>query len=41
MESLEALMAVSDVLSIHCPLTRNTRGLVGAAELALLPRTPW
>ena len=37
-ESLDALMAQSDVLSIHCPLTRNTRGLVGARELALLPK---
>ena len=36
-ESLEALLEASDVLSIHCPLTRHTRGLVGAAELARLP----
>ncbi len=35
--SLAELMAQSDVLSIHAPLTRATRGLVGAAELALLP----
>ncbi|MFL1462949.1 C-terminal binding protein [Roseococcus sp. DSY-14] len=38
MDSLEALLRASDVLSIHCPLTRATRGLVGAAELALLPQ---
>ena len=37
-DSLDALLAQSDVLSIHCPLTRNTRGLVGARELALLPK---
>lgn len=37
-ESFDALLAQSDVLSIHCPLTRNTRNLVGARELALLPR---
>ncbi|MDB5412435.1 MAG: hypothetical protein JWR10_770 [Rubritepida sp.] len=37
-DTLEALMARSDVLSIHCPLTRNTRNLVGAKELALLPK---
>ncbi len=30
-------MATSDVLSIHCPLTRRTRGLVDAAALAQLP----
>jgi C-terminal binding protein len=36
--SLAALMAQADVLSIHAPLTRKTRGLVGAAELALLPK---
>lgn len=35
--SLKALMQQADVLSIHAPLTRGTRGLVGAAELALLP----
>ncbi len=35
--SLEELLAQSDVLSIHAPLTRGTRGMVGAAELALLP----
>jgi C-terminal binding protein len=37
MESLEALMQASDVLSIHTPLTRHTRGLVGAEQLARLP----
>jgi C-terminal binding protein len=36
-DSLHALMATSDVLSIHCPLTRHTRGLVDAAALAALP----
>ena len=36
--SLAALMEQADVLSIHAPLTRKTRGLVGAAELALLPK---
>ena len=37
-ESLEALLAQSDVLSIHAPLTRATRGLVGERELRLLPK---
>lgn len=33
---LEELMRVSDFVSIHCPLTDNTRGLVGRRELALM-----
>jgi C-terminal binding protein len=36
--TLEELLAQSDVLSIHAPLTRTTRGLVGERELRLLPR---
>ena len=36
--SLEALLEQSDVLSVHTPLTRQTRGLLGAAEFARLPR---
>ncbi len=35
--SVAALAAASDVLSVHCPLTPATRGLVGAAVLAALP----
>ncbi len=35
--SLDALLARSDVLSLHAPLTPATRGLIGARELALLP----
>lgn len=37
-DSLGALAAMSDVLSVHCPLTAATRGLVGAAVLAAMPR---
>lgn len=37
-ESLDALLARSDALSLHCPLTPETRGMIGARELALLPR---
>lgn len=37
-DSLEALLAGSDVLSLHVPLTDATRGLIGPAELDLLPR---
>ena len=36
--TLDELLAQSDVLSIHCPLTRETRGLIGERELRLLPR---
>jgi glycerate dehydrogenase len=34
--SLEALLPVADILSLHCPLTDSTRGLIGAQELALM-----
>ncbi len=36
--SMLALAASSDVLSAHCPLTDETRGIIGAAELAAMPR---
>ena len=36
--TLDELLAQSDVLSIHAPLTRTTRNLVGERELRLLPR---
>jgi C-terminal binding protein len=36
--TLDELLARSDVLSIHAPLTRGTRNLVGERELRLLPR---
>jgi D-3-phosphoglycerate dehydrogenase len=36
--SLAELLAGSDVLSVHCPLTPGTRHLVDAAALALLPQ---
>ena len=32
--SLDELLQVSDVISLHCPLTAETRGLIGAKELA-------
>ena len=34
---LPELLARSDVLSLHAPLTRATRGMIGARELAMLP----
>jgi D-3-phosphoglycerate dehydrogenase len=33
---LDALLARVDILSLHCPLTEETRGLIGRRELALL-----
>jgi len=35
--SLDALLALSDVLSIHVPLQEDTQGMIGASELAKLP----
>lgn len=37
-ESLDALLAESDILSLHTALTPETRGLIGAEALARLPR---
>ena len=36
---LHALLAGADVVSLHVPLTSETRHLVGAAELAAMPST--
>ena len=35
---LEELLATSAVVSLHCPLAPETRGLIGSRELALMPR---
>ena len=35
--TLDGLLRRADVLSLHAPLTPETRGLIGARELALLP----
>ena len=32
--SMDQLLARSDVISLHCPLTQDTRGLIGASELS-------
>jgi lactate dehydrogenase-like 2-hydroxyacid dehydrogenase len=36
-DTLEGLLAVSDVLSLHCPATPASTGAINAATLALLP----
>ncbi len=36
-ETLESLLAVSDVLSLHCPSTPESAGMINARTLALLP----
>jgi lactate dehydrogenase-like 2-hydroxyacid dehydrogenase len=35
---LEDLLPKSDVLSLHCPLTPETRGILNAENIALLPK---
>ena len=35
---LDHLLAEADFVSIHCPLTNETRGLIGRRELALMKR---
>jgi glycerate dehydrogenase len=39
--SLETLLRTSDVVSVHCPLTPETRGLINAARLAAMKPTAW
>jgi D-3-phosphoglycerate dehydrogenase / 2-oxoglutarate reductase len=34
--SLDELLADADFVTIHCPLNRETRGMIGAQELALM-----
>jgi D-3-phosphoglycerate dehydrogenase len=36
---LNELLAESDFVTLHCPLTRETRGIIGASGLALMKRS--
>ncbi len=37
-QSLSGLLNSSHIVSLHCPLTEETRGLIGVAEIARMPR---
>ena len=37
--SLEELLKESDIVSLHCPLTDETKGLIGKEQLALMKET--
>lgn len=37
-DSLQTLLRSSHVISLHCPLTDETRGMIGEAEIAEMPR---
>jgi len=34
--TLEQILKMSDTISIHCPLTAETRGMIGAKEIAMM-----
>lgn len=36
----ETVLETADVISLHCPMTPETRGLIGAAEFARMGRKP-
>ncbi|MEO6568441.1 MAG: C-terminal binding protein [Opitutaceae bacterium] len=35
-DTLEELLRESDILSVHCPLTKETRRMIGAREIAMM-----
>jgi len=36
---LDELLATSDIVSLHVPLTPSTRGMIGEREIALMKPT--
>nr|NIS59906.1 3-phosphoglycerate dehydrogenase [Pseudomonadota bacterium] len=40
-EKLEELLKSADIVSLHCPLTRETRHLIGRDELKMMKKTAW
>jgi D-3-phosphoglycerate dehydrogenase / 2-oxoglutarate reductase len=38
---LEELLPVVDIVSLHCPLTEQTRHLIGAGELGMMKKSAW
>jgi len=40
-EELEELLKSADIVSLHCPLTRETRHLIGRNELKMMKKTAW
>lgn len=41
MARLDELLAQADYVSLHCPLTKETRGLIGVAELGAMKSTAY
>lgn len=40
-QRLDELLLSADIVSIHCPLTEETRHLIGARELEMMKRSAW
>ena len=38
LESLDELLSSSHIVSLHCPLTGETRGMIGSTQIALMPK---
>lgn len=36
--SLEEILMISDTISVHCPLTKETRGMLGEQQIALMKK---